>query len=436
MKLNVNWQPAFSVLAFVCISALTTLGQSSGGTFRVSSSTVAGGGGTSSGGSVRVDGTAGQPAAGGLLRNPPFSVSSGVWPSTQGSTPTAAPATISGQVATVAGAPLAGVVMRLSGSRVAVTITNSLGRYSFANVDTDNFYSVAPELANFTFAPPSLSFSLLGNKTDAIFTATPSSQSTANPLDTAEFFVRQQYIDFLGREPDRGGFEYWSAQINRCNGDVACVRSRRVDVSAAFFVEQEFQQTGSFIYDLYAGALGRRPLYAEYAADRQQVIGGANLDTAKTAFAESFLQRAEFGQKYPASLNAESFIDALLQSVRQATGIDLSDRHDGLLADYATGANQIQSRARVLRALADDARVKQGEYNAAFVLAEYFGYLRRDPDHGGYAFWLNVLNNAEPNNYRGMVCSFITSTEYQRRFSSVVTQNNASCSSVVAPTGQ
>ena len=69
----------------------------------------------------------------------------------------------------------------------------------------------------------------------------------------------------------------------------------------------------------------------------------------------------------------------------------------------------------------------QAEYNKAFVLMEYFGYLRRNPDTGGYDFWLNVLNGREAGNYRGMVCAFLTSSEYQLRFSSVVTHSNAEC---------
>ena len=80
--------------------------------------------------------------------------------------------------------------------------------------------------------------------------------------------------------------------------------------------------------------------------------------------------------------------------------------------------------------MADNTCVEAAEYNAAFVLTEYFGYLRRDPEPEGYDFWLNVLNNGEPGNYRGMVCSFITSTEYQQRFSSVVTHSNAECGTV------
>ncbi|HEX8097058.1 MAG TPA: DUF4214 domain-containing protein, partial [Pyrinomonadaceae bacterium] len=67
-----------------------------------------------------------------------------------------------------------------------------------------------------------------------------------------------------------------------------------------------------------------------------------------------------------------------------------------------------------------------------FVLAEYFGYLRRDAEQGGYDFWLNVLNNRVPGNFRSMVCAFITSQEYQERFSSVVPRNNQECNNVSA----
>ena len=59
---------------------------------------------------------------------------------------------------------------------------------------------------------------------------------------------------------------------------------------------------------------------------------------------------------------------------------------------------------------------------------QYFGYLRRDADPGGYDFWLNVLNNREPNNYRGMICAFLTSIEYQERFGLFLRRSNADCS--------
>jgi len=80
-----------------------------------------------------------------------------------------------------------------------------------------------------------------------------------------------------------------------------------------------------------------------------------------------------------------------------------------------------------VRELAENAAFANAAYNRSFVLMEYFGYMRRGAEPDGYAFWLNVLNNSDAGNYRGMVCSFLTSTEYQRRFGSVTTRTNAEC---------
>jgi len=130
--------------------------------------------------------------------------------------PSAAPAGISGNITDDAGNPVGGVVMSLSGAASATTITDSNGNYHFDNVETDNFYTVTPALANYTFAPESRAFSLLGNRTDAIFTATAAPVITANAIDASGFFVRQQYLDFLGREPDGGGFQYWTNELAQC----------------------------------------------------------------------------------------------------------------------------------------------------------------------------------------------------------------------------
>ena len=105
----------------------------------------------------------------------------------------------------------------------------------------------------------------------------------------------------------------------------------------------------------------------------------------------------------------------------------MSALRNSLVASYQTGADLNQSRALVLRQVIDNAAFTQSEYNPSFVLMEYFGYLRRDPDAGGYDFWLDVLNTREAGNYSGMVCAFITSAEYQRRFSSIVNHSNRDC---------
>src|SRR5207245_2627954 len=110
---------------------------------------------------------------------------------------TAAPATISGQIATSDGRPVGGVTVNLNGSKTDRTITDANGRYHFDNVATDGFYSVTAGLVNYAFSPASRSFALLADKTDAVFTATALTQN-ANPVDSADYFVSQLYLDFFG----------------------------------------------------------------------------------------------------------------------------------------------------------------------------------------------------------------------------------------------
>ena len=342
------------------------------------------------------------------------------------SAPTAGPARISGQIFNAEGQPVSGATITVSGpAKLIRAITDTNGLYSVDGLAVGDLYTVTPSRANYLFTPANRAFALVAQSTEAAFTATPIGPD-ANPLDSPEFFVRQQYLDMLGREPDQGGLDYWSAQLRDCAADLNCVNSRRTGVSAAFFIEQEFQLTGSYIFDLYAGALGRQPAFNEYSSDRQQVVGGANLDAAKTAFAQDFVQRVEFTTKYQSNITAASFVDALIQNV-QSSGVDLSAERANLIAAYNNAANTVDSRAAAVRALADNATFKQSQYNSAFVLTEYFSYLRRDPDQNGYHFWLSVLNTGDVNNYRGMVCSFLTSREYQLRFSSVVMHDNSEC---------
>ena len=117
-----------------------------------------------------------------------------------------------------------------------------------------------------------------------------------------------------------------------------------------------------------------------------------------------------------------------MANVWQSTGIDLTASRELLIARYAAGAGDMtRGRSFVLRDVVDNPAVRQAQYNPSFVLMEYFGYLRRDPDPGGYSYWLDILNNREAGNYRGMACAFITSEEYQHRFSPLVSYTNSDC---------
>jgi hypothetical protein len=341
--------------------------------------------------------------------------------------PTAADVSISGQVLDATDTVLPGVVIRVTGGTASATITNASGTYEFKNAGAGGFYTITPELANYHFSPASRSFSLVGSETDVMFVAFPDPVASANVIDSNEYFVRQHYLDFLNREPDQQGLLYWSNRLNQCGADSACLRQGRINVSAAFFKSLEFQKTGSYIYRMYEGALGRPMRYVEFSADRQRVVGGANLEADKIAFAEEFVERAEFVQKYQDNTSAESFVDAILQTVRNATGVDLSSERAELIARYNSGSTLNDSRGRVVADMADNDAFGSAVYNPAFVQMEYFGYMRREVDADGYAFWLNVLNDRDAGNYLGMVCSFITSAEYQRRFGTLVTRSNADC---------
>jgi photosystem II stability/assembly factor-like uncharacterized protein len=268
----------------------------------------------------------------------------------------------------------------------------------------------------------------LGNQSFAIVTITDNDSvpPSTNPIDEAQFFVRQHYLDFLNREPDLGGLGYWTSQVTACGTDSSCIENRRVGVSAAFFIELEFQETGSYVYRLYKAAYGQRPTYVQFMPDRSRVVAGTNLEAGKVAFVEAFVRRPEFEAKYPVNLNGIQFIDALLQTVTVGSGVNLSSLRSSLIDDF----NVNQSRARILRIVADHSTFKDAEYNRAFVIMQYFGYLRRDPEEGGYLFWLDVLNNRVPGNFRGMVCAFLTSAEYQIRFSPVRNRTDQICGNI------
>jgi serralysin len=130
--------------------------------------------------------------------------------------------------------------------------------------------------------------------------------NTSNPIEQSEFFIRQCYLDVLGREPDAGGFAYWLNTLNACNGDPAC------------------------------------------------------LGPARTSNARGFLESSE------------------------------------------------------MRANNPDLDPASPNYKSAFISHCYTSFLRRQPDAGGMAYWLNILNST--GDYNGVVNGFINSSEYFGRF--------------------
>jgi len=73
-----------------------------------------------------------------------------------------------------------------------------------------------------------------------------------------------------------------------------------------------------------------------------------------------------------------------------------------------------KTRAQVLREIMESVEVYQKYYNESFVVMQYFGFLRRDPD-ALYFDWIQELNTT--GNSRNMINGFVNSEEYRRRFS-------------------
>jgi hypothetical protein len=206
------------------------------------------------------------------------------------------------------------------------------------------------------------------------------------------------------------------------------LRARRLDVATALFTQNELPTTGLFLQTLYSVGLGRRPRLTEYESDRKEIRSyNGGIEDARLALVQAFVQRPEFDQKYPKDLTKTEFVDRILSSVSQSTDLDLKNQREALLG-LSDGTSA--GRAAILAAISAQSNVRDSEYNQAFVLVQYFGYLRREPDDSGFNFWVNVLKTKplrDPDSARSMVCAFLTSTEYQNRFGMLATHNSGEC---------
>jgi hypothetical protein len=248
---------------------------------------------------------------------------------------------------------------------------------------------------------------------------------SGNDIDNTTLFVEQHYRDFLDREPDDGGLNFWSGEIQKCGGDAACVDGMRVNTSAAFFLSIEFQETGYMLYRFNKASFGVMPRRNEFLVEMQAaaqglVVGATGwqqkLEANKRAAADRWVASAAFQNLYGGMSN-EQYVDALFANAGLATG--MPERFE-LVEGLRTGS---LTRADVLRRVADNAGFRQRESNRAFVLMQYFGYLHRNPDEGsdtdmrGFDFWLKKLDDNGGDFHRAqMVKAFIDSIEYRNRF--------------------
>jgi len=251
-------------------------------------------------------------------------------------------------------------------------------------------------------------------------------------IDDSDFFVQEQYVDFLSRFPDASGFQFWQNEINQCGANAACVEVKRINTSGAFFLSIEFQNTGYFVYKTYKAAFGDLPgkpvpvRRENFMPETRSIANGIivgqgnwqkQLDDNKNAYALSFVQRSDF-QAAHANQDATAYVNSLFSNANVTP--TTAERNAAITA---FGAGDTTGRAAALRSVADSQSLQQSEFNKAFVLLQYFGYLKRNPDDlpdsnfNGYSFWLSKLNQFNGDFVSAeMVKAFIASTEYRGRF--------------------
>ena len=327
--------------------------------------------------------------------------------------------------------------------------TTALGKLRFAPGETAKSFVVLINEDSYVEGPESFNVNLsnpsgvgLGAAVATVQINDDPAEPAANSIDDPATFVGEHYHDFLNRQADTSGLAFWTNEITSCGTDPACIQLKRVNVSAAYFLSIEFQQTGYLVERLYKTAYGSGsgastlggshqlsvPVIRlqEFLRDTQQIgqgviVGQAGWESAlennKQSFINDFMQQSRFNTAFPSSLTAAQLVDAL--NANAGSPLSTAERNQ-LVNDLSTGA---KTRAQVLRSIAEHPALVSAESNRAFVLMQFFGYLRRNPndspdaDYTGYDFWLAKLNQFNGNFVNAeMVKAFITSSEYRGRF--------------------
>lgn len=458
--------------------------------FDLSHNVIAGGGGSSVGGTLKIEGTVGQSAVGTTMTGGQFSQTGGFWQPLSGATPTPSPsptptpspgstsiqfsasnynvgegnlkvivtiarsgdiggpANVRFATSDLSGAQNCNVLTGVASSRC--DYETSISTIRFAAGETaktlpvfiiDDSYLEGTETFSLALTGPA--GATLGPQSVASVTITDNDLADgSNPIDNPSFYVLLHYLDFLNREPDTSGLNFWTNDITSCGVNAQCTEIKRINVSAAFYLSIEFQQTGYLVVRLYKAAYGNGtgsstlgglhqlpvPIIRlnEFLPDTleigQGVVVGQTgweqlLESNKQAFIDSYVLRSRFTNALPLSLTPAQFVDTL--NVNAGAPLSTVER-DQLVSDLSSNT---KTRAQVLRAVAEDSDLVNGESNRAFVLMQFFGYLRRNPndpqdtDYTGYDFWLTKLNQFNGNFVNAeMVKAFTSSTEYRRRF--------------------
>jgi hypothetical protein len=211
----------------------------------------------------------------------------------------------------------------------------------------------------------------------------------------ARLFVRQQYRDFLGREADAGGINFWVPAIFR-------EEVERSALAAAFINSGEFLQVSGAITRLYLGTFTRLPDFAGWQFFAREVISGRqNLAQVAAQFAISSEFVARYGQ-----LSDPDFVRQLYRNI-----LGREAEPEGVT--FWTGELARLGRGGMLLAFTESAEYQRSNQATVFVFGAYAGMLRRVPDSEGLAFWAGEVGRGRA---ASLAALFIASQEYRSRF--------------------
>ena len=209
-------------------------------------------------------------------------------------------------------------------------------------------------------------------------------------------FAMQQYRDFLAREGDAAGIDYWASALNAGSAP----RNQMID---QFFNSAEFQGQLAPVTRLYFAYYLRIPDYSGLQYWIGQFKAGASLETISNAFASS----PEFASRYGA-LNNSQFVSLVYTNV-------LGRAPDATGLSYWTG--QLaggMTRGQMMAQFSESAEYQARIGDSVYVTMIYVGMMRRSPDQPGFDYWVGYKKAG--NSGIALIDAFLAGAEYQKRF--------------------
>ncbi len=213
---------------------------------------------------------------------------------------------------------------------------------------------------------------------------------------SARLFAMQQYRDFLGREGDPAGVDFWTGQVGTAQ--------TRAQVTEAFFNSSEFQGSIAPVARLYFAYFLRIPDYsglsfwAGYYRDGNPLANIANF----------FAQSTEFTTAY-GSLSNGDFVTLVYNNV-----LGRAPDAGGLAYWKGQLDTNARTRGQVMLGFSESEEFRAAMAAEVFVTMTYMGMLRRAPEQGGFDFWVDYLEGGSSG--LALIGGFLGSTEYRLRF--------------------